>query len=268
MRRASLRSCSRCSSPPRRPGRRADPDYDIDVAIRSEMARSTSPRTDHRARRRQPDSPRHLSRFPDALSGPLRQSRRRRTSKFWACSATARPSPGSPSRSRNGVRINTGNDDFLPAPAEHTFTLRYRTTRQLGFFADHDELYWNAIGTGWIVPDRRRSCRSAACRPPVADRSDERRRLHRLSGRQRDGLRGGSLRARSCALAPHAAVESAGRLHDRRSRFPKGLIAAPSAVQRVGWLLKDNRGVLVALLGLVLLIALLHARMAARRARS
>ena len=52
----------------------------------------------------------------------------------------------------NGVRINTGNDDLLPAPREHTFTIRYRTTRQLGFFADHDELYWNAIGTGWIFP--------------------------------------------------------------------------------------------------------------------
>ena len=35
-------------------------------------------RTHHRARRRQPDPPRHLSRHPDALQGPLRQSRRRR----------------------------------------------------------------------------------------------------------------------------------------------------------------------------------------------
>ena len=52
----------------------------------------------------------------------------------------------------NGVRINTGNDNFLPVPAEYTYTLRYRTTRQLGFFADHDELYWNAIGTGWAFP--------------------------------------------------------------------------------------------------------------------
>jgi uncharacterized membrane protein YgcG len=52
----------------------------------------------------------------------------------------------------NGVRINTGNDDFLPTPAEFAYTLHYRTTRQLGFFADHDELYWNAIGDGWEVP--------------------------------------------------------------------------------------------------------------------
>ena len=30
--------------------------------------------------------------------------------------------------------------------------MRYRTTRQIGYFAEHDELYWNAIGTGWAFP--------------------------------------------------------------------------------------------------------------------
>ena len=52
----------------------------------------------------------------------------------------------------NGIRINTGNDSLLPVPAEYTYTLRYRTTRQLGFFEGFDELYWNAIGTGWAFP--------------------------------------------------------------------------------------------------------------------
>ena len=28
----------------------------------------------------------------------------------------------------------------------------YRTTRQIGFFDDYDELYWNATGTGWTFP--------------------------------------------------------------------------------------------------------------------
>jgi hypothetical protein len=45
-------------------------------------------------------------------------------------------------RRGNGVRINTGGDAFLRVPGEYTFTLRYRTTRQLGFFDDFDELYW------------------------------------------------------------------------------------------------------------------------------
>jgi hypothetical protein len=36
--------------------------------------------------------------------------------------------------------------------------------------------------------------------------------------------------------------------------FPKGLIPAPSLAQRIAWVLKDNRGVLIALIGLILLI--------------
>ena len=59
-----------------------------------------------------------------------------------------KPEPWFIEQRNNGVRINTGNDDFLPVPGEFTFTLRYSTTRQLGFFDHHDELYWNAIGTG------------------------------------------------------------------------------------------------------------------------
>ncbi|HJY37821.1 MAG TPA: DUF2207 domain-containing protein, partial [Steroidobacteraceae bacterium] len=62
------------------------------------------------------------------------------------------PEPWFNEEQANGVRINFGNDNFLPVPADYTYTLRYRTTRQLGFFADHDELYWNAIGTGWAFP--------------------------------------------------------------------------------------------------------------------
>ncbi|MEO5588273.1 MAG: DUF2207 domain-containing protein, partial [Gemmatimonadaceae bacterium] len=58
-------------------------------------------------------------------------------------------------RRANGTRINTGNDDFLPVPADYTYTIHYRTSRQLGFFPDHDELYWNAIGTGFVFPIER-----------------------------------------------------------------------------------------------------------------
>ena len=30
--------------------------------------------------------------------------------------------------------------------------IRYLTTRQIGFFGDYDELYWNVTGTGWAFP--------------------------------------------------------------------------------------------------------------------
>jgi len=34
----------------------------------------------------------------------------------------------------------------------HTYTISYRVRGALNGFADHDELYWNAIGTSWEVP--------------------------------------------------------------------------------------------------------------------
>jgi len=62
------------------------------------------------------------------------------------------PEPWFTEERSNGVRINFGNDNFLPVPGNFTYSLHYKTTRQLGFFRDHDELYWNAIGTGWAFP--------------------------------------------------------------------------------------------------------------------
>jgi hypothetical protein len=52
----------------------------------------------------------------------------------------------------NGVRIKVGDPGKTVAIGEHSYVLRYRTTRQLGRFKDYDELYWNATGTGWIFP--------------------------------------------------------------------------------------------------------------------
>ncbi len=35
---------------------------------------------------------------------------------------------------------------------EHEYVIRYRATREIGRFADFDELYWNATGVQWIFP--------------------------------------------------------------------------------------------------------------------
>lgn len=41
---------------------------------------------------------------------------------------------------------------------DHTFTITYETTRQLGFFEDYDELYWNVTGNDWAYPILSASC--------------------------------------------------------------------------------------------------------------
>lgn len=34
----------------------------------------------------------------------------------------------------------------------HTYVISYTAKGELGYFSDHDELYWNATGNGWDVP--------------------------------------------------------------------------------------------------------------------
>jgi uncharacterized membrane protein YgcG len=55
-------------------------------------------------------------------------------------------------RQGNGVRVRIGKAEVELPAGEHVYEIRYRTTRQLGFFEDHDELYWNATGNGSTFP--------------------------------------------------------------------------------------------------------------------
>jgi uncharacterized membrane protein YgcG len=52
----------------------------------------------------------------------------------------------------NGVRVYVGDAATNVSVGEHVYELTYATDRQLGFFADHDELYWNVTGNGWDFP--------------------------------------------------------------------------------------------------------------------
>jgi uncharacterized membrane protein YgcG len=156
-------------------------------------------------------------------------------------------------RHGNGVRINTGGDEYLPTlPADYTFTIRYRTTRQLGFFAQHDELYWNAIGQGWIF---------AIEAGTVEVRLPEPVAVELLGVEGYTGPQGAQGAAYSAATpAPGTArYHLTSPLGPREGftivlTFPKGLIAEPSGAMRAGWFLRDNAGVLVALAGLIALL--------------
>ncbi len=55
-------------------------------------------------------------------------------------------------RLSNGVRVRIGSADKILDPGPHEFVIKYRTSRQVGFFGDFDELYWNATGNGWTFP--------------------------------------------------------------------------------------------------------------------
>ena len=49
----------------------------------------------------------------------------------------------------NGVRVYIGDPNEFAPLGKRTYTLTYMTTHQVGFFEEHDELYWNVTGNGW-----------------------------------------------------------------------------------------------------------------------
>lgn len=163
------------------------------------------------------------------------------------------PEPWFTERVSNGVRINTGSDDLLPVPAEHVFTLRYRSNRQVGFFQAHDELYFNAMGHDSSLPV---DGGSVTARLPAAV-PVEAMEVDGFTGRA-----GGRGRAFRSAL-PRAGVAhweltaplARGEGFTVLLTFPKDVVAAPAAAQELGWRLRDNAAAIVALGGLLVLLA-------------
>jgi uncharacterized membrane protein YgcG len=159
------------------------------------------------------------------------------------------PEPWFTERVDNGIRINTGNDDFLPGPGTYTYTIRYSTKRQLGFFENHDELYWNVTGLGWVFPIERAS---ALVILPEAVPSEQ-IRLDAYTGPFGSTASNASKespadgRARFVTTRPLNSYEGL----TIAVGFPKGIVEAPTQSQRIGWLLRDNRGLIIILFGLI-----------------
>ncbi len=147
----------------------------------------------------------------------------------------------------NGVRIQIGNADVFLDHGDHTYVITYRTTRQLGFFQDYDELYWNVTGNGWTFPIEEAQ---AIIRLPTGAQIIQ----HALyTGPQ--GASGSDARVLVAEGNRYAAATT--RKLERGEGFTiavawqKGIVAPPSEAQKTWWWLADNLGYFLA--GLTLL---------------
>ncbi|HEY7758173.1 MAG TPA: DUF2207 domain-containing protein [Burkholderiales bacterium] len=151
-------------------------------------------------------------------------------------------------RRSNGVALYIGDKDRFLSPGEYTYEIRYRTDRQLGFFPEHDELYWNVTGVDWDFPI---DAASAEVLLP-AGASDESVRLEGYTGpmgakwqNYRALLRDGVARFETTRpLAPREGLTIV-------VMWPKGLVSAPSASARLRHFLRDNRPLTFGALGLL-----------------
>jgi len=153
----------------------------------------------------------------------------------------------------NGVRVYFGEKNTFVPPGRHEYSFIYQTRRELGFFPDHDELYWNVTGNGWIFPIDHASATVTLPSGIPHDRIE----LTGYTGRQ--GSREQSLRT-SVGPDRRATFEGARPLGAGEGLtivvgWPKGFVHEPTASERLGYMLHDNRNLLAGIAGTLLLLA-------------
>jgi uncharacterized membrane protein YgcG len=152
----------------------------------------------------------------------------------------------------NGVRVYFGDKNRFVSLGRHEYMFAYLTRRQLGFFSDHDELYWNVTGNGWIFPIDATSARVTLPANVPQDKIE----LTGYTGRQ--GAREQALRS-AIEPGPQAIFEASRRFSAHEGLtivvgWPKGFVAEPTSSDRLGYFLHDNRNLLAGLGGALLLL--------------
>ncbi len=176
-------------------------------------------------------------------------SGRRRTVDFSVVSVKrdGRDEPWHTESITGGIRIYAGSEDVTISPGRHEYVFTYKTNRQIRYFDDHDELYWNVTGNGWIFPIR--SAVATVTFPQGVVPED----VTFFTGPV--GATGKNARASVddgrlvvATTAPLGAEEGL----TFAAKLPKGAIDPPSADQESSWWLSDNRDYLIGFGGLIL----------------
>ena len=150
----------------------------------------------------------------------------------------------------NGWRVRIGRADVFVPSGNHDYTIKYRTTRQIGFFKDFDELYWNATGTGWNFWIDSAEARISLPQQVAFTQNAIYTGPQGAKGRDAEVIeqRSGHITFRTTRpLPPHSGLTVA-------AGWQKGIVTPPTDAQKAGLWLNDNAPLTAA--GIALLLVL------------
>jgi len=152
--------------------------------------------------------------------------------------------------SSNGKKVYIGRKSVHLKPGTYTYTITYRTDRQLGFFKDFDELYWNVTGNGWSFAIDHAS--AVVKLPPGAEIIQTAGYTGPYGSDGQDFItdfdaQGNVTFATTRMLKPKEGLTIA-------VAWPKGYVAEPTARDKLDHLLKDNRSAAIGAIGLSTLL--------------
>lgn len=153
-------------------------------------------------------------------------------------------------RSGNGERIYIGREEVLLTPGEHEYTIKYKTARQLGFFEDHDELYWNVTGNGWVFP-----IDSATARVNLPGNIPK----DKITATLYTGIQGSNAQEGTYAITDNAVEFKTSRVLGSYEGltivvgWPKGVVTPPTAVQNFFAMLWANLDYIAGIFGFLII---------------
>ena len=159
------------------------------------------------------------------------------------------PEPFHTDKRSNGIRIYFGSKNHILEHGIYEYRLQFTTSRQLGFFEDFDELYWNVTGNGWVFPIDHASARIEL----PADVAADQLRTDFYTGAQGNNEKmaeSQTLDKRATSFQTTQGLKAYEGLTVVLG-WPKGIITEPSTSTKTGYFLNDNGSALALLLGLL-----------------
>lgn len=149
----------------------------------------------------------------------------------------------------SGKRIYIGNKNVSLKPGTYTYTLTYRTDRQLGFFEDHDELYWNVTGNDWDF-----TIEKAGATVVLPDRAEV---IEAMAYTGKRGARGTAFTQGFDEIG-NTSFTTTGLLRSGEGltiavSWPKGIVTEPTLNDKLAYAARDNASAIASLIGLIVL---------------
>ena len=150
----------------------------------------------------------------------------------------------------NGVKIVIGQKDVVLPAGVYEYTIKYRTDRQLGFFPNYDELYWNVTGHGWTFPIN--SAQAVIELPPGAQIMQYSAYTGRRGAQGRDYQAWDSGPGKMVFTATRDLPPGSGLTV--AVAWPKGVVHPPSDTDKMGFFVRDHLPAAVGLVGFLVVL--------------
>jgi uncharacterized membrane protein len=155
-------------------------------------------------------------------------------------------------RQSNGIRVYFGSSSYYLNPGDYTYAITYKTNRQIGYFDEHDELYWNVTGNGWDFDIERAS--ASIFLPKGINRSD-------IIPLAFTGAEGSTQKNYKAEILNNGVINfvTTSKLFSREGltivvQFPKGFVYEPDFEDKLLYTIVDNKSGIIVFIGAFILL--------------